>query len=83
MNGMEYDPDGQFCSECGIDYEVIGPPGPTHKSHCSKWVDREKELAKLSLEPQVIGFVNGDLFHPIIKDPKTGLIWTQKIPRKF
>lgn len=28
----ERDPDGQFCSECGVDMEVIGPPGPRHRT---------------------------------------------------
>jgi len=35
MPNFEYDPDGQFCPGCGINLEVIGPPGPIHKDGCS------------------------------------------------
>jgi hypothetical protein len=34
MPNFEYDPDGQFCPGCGINLEVIGPPGPIHKAGC-------------------------------------------------
>lgn len=31
-----WDPgDSNLCSECGVDTEVIGPPGPRHKDGCS------------------------------------------------
>lgn len=38
MYPSDYHGDGESssCSECGCDMEVIGPPGPVHRSGCSQ-----------------------------------------------
>lgn len=34
MYPPDYDPDPSTCSGCGVEMEVIGPPGPRHRDGC-------------------------------------------------
>ena len=44
----DYDYEGSSCPHCGIDMEVIGPPGPIHRAACpraaSSWRDEGPNL---------------------------------------
>lgn len=65
----ERDPDGQFCSECGADMEVIGPPGPSHRAGCSRGEEEAERLRRLYPDSgwDVVGFEDGDFMRPIMR----------------